>query len=275
MTIQCPYCERSYNENETNCPYCGALTGVHPHEAPKPSSDAKRSTVPQTIEELRAFCARHQMPLEKMRFFIGEDYRGARAFGIYRDRDGSFVVYKNKADGSRAIRYQGPDEAFAVREIYEKLREETLRRKNGDAPSRAVAPARRSSGFSLSKIFYIIAIVLFGVNLLRAAIDNRPNRGYYRYLGDYYYYQSGDWYCYDDDISDWLLYPAVDSLLEDNYAEYYESGSYDDSYPVSDFSDTDYYRSSSSSDYDDDDDDDWDYDWDDWDDDDTDWDDDW
>ncbi len=33
------------------------------------------------------------------------------------------IVYKNKADGSRSIRYRGPDEAYAVRALYEKLLE--------------------------------------------------------------------------------------------------------------------------------------------------------
>ena len=271
MTIQCPYCERKYSDAESNCPYCGAINGVGPR-TPQPAPAANKSSLPQTIEELQAFCARHEMPLEKMRFFIGEDYRGARAFGIYRDARGECVVYKNKADGSRAIRYQGPDEAFAVREIYEKLREETLRRKSGSTPSRARVPVRRSGGISVSKMFFIIFAVIVGVNLLRGAVNNRPKRGYYRYEGEYYYYQSGKWYGYDDDINDWLLYPAVDSLLEDDYSEYYESVRYDESYPVSNFSDTEYYESSRSSD---DDDDSWDYDWDDWDSGDTDWDSDW
>lgn len=276
MMIRCPYCECSYNDNESNCPHCGALAGVAPHAAPKPATNEKRSTIPQTIEEMQAFCARHKMPLEKMRFFIGEDYRDARAFGIYRDARGDCVVYKNKSDGSRAIRYQGPDEAFAVREIYEKLREETLRRKNVDTPGRAAASTRRSIRFPLSKIVFVIFLVVFGLSSLRNILDKSPNSGYYRYQGNYYYYQSGDWYRYNQDRNAWLLYQAVDGLLEDNYAEYYESNYYDDSYPVSDFSETEYYQNKSSSrDNEDDDDDDWDYDWDDWDSNDTDWDDDW
>ncbi len=78
--------------------------------------------IPQTIEELKAFCAEKGMPLEKMRFFIGENIQEPKAFGIYRDENDRFVVYKNKADGSRAVRYSGPDEAYAVRELYLKLK---------------------------------------------------------------------------------------------------------------------------------------------------------
>lgn len=57
-----------------------------------------------------------------MRFYIGEDFKEPKAFGVFKDTDGNFVVYKNKADGSRAIRYRGPDETHAVNEIYQKMR---------------------------------------------------------------------------------------------------------------------------------------------------------
>ncbi len=63
------------------------------------------------------------MPLLKMRFFIEEDFRLPKAFGIYRDGN-DIVVYKNKADGTRVIRYQGPDEEYAVSDIFAKLLEE-------------------------------------------------------------------------------------------------------------------------------------------------------
>lgn len=62
------------------------------------------------------------------RFFIGEDYKEPKAFGIYQDGN-RFIVYKNKADGSRAIRYDGLDEAYAVNEIYLKLKEEIANQK--------------------------------------------------------------------------------------------------------------------------------------------------
>ena len=55
---------------------------------------------PKTIDELRWFCDDHNIPAREMRFFIGEDFKEPKAFGIYRDDDGDFVVYKNKADGS-------------------------------------------------------------------------------------------------------------------------------------------------------------------------------
>ena len=61
-------------------------------------------------------------------FFIGIDYRQPRAFGIYQAGN-EFIVYKNKADGTRAVRYQGTDEAYAVNELYLKLKDEILNQK--------------------------------------------------------------------------------------------------------------------------------------------------
>lgn len=46
------------------------------------------------------------------------DFRQPKAFGIYKDSDGNFVVYKNKGDGTRAEHYRGKGEAYAVNEIY-------------------------------------------------------------------------------------------------------------------------------------------------------------
>ena len=40
-----------------------------------------------------------------------------------------FIVYKNKADGTRAVRYKGTDEAYAVNELYLKLKDEILNQK--------------------------------------------------------------------------------------------------------------------------------------------------
>ena len=75
------------------------------------------------------------LPLEEMRTFIGEDYKGAKAFGIYKDEtDGTFVVYKNKEDGTRAVRYKGSDEAYAVNELYQKMKERVAVQKAHQQP---------------------------------------------------------------------------------------------------------------------------------------------
>ena len=85
----------------------------------------------QSIEDLKQKCAEKNMPLEKMRFFIGEDRKEPKCFGVYQDeRTGNWVVYKNKADGTRAVRYEGPDEARAAQEIWHKIGDEVKHRKD-------------------------------------------------------------------------------------------------------------------------------------------------
>jgi hypothetical protein len=120
----CAYCGTALASGDEVCPSCGASNPFH-----IPGGEAG-TRKPRTIEELQAFCEDKGMPLEKMRFFIGINEPSARAFGIYRDGD-RFIVYKNKSDGSRAVRYDGPDEAYAVNELYLKLLEEHRLRLNG------------------------------------------------------------------------------------------------------------------------------------------------
>ena len=113
------------------CAHCGEPLAKRDKVCPRCGAEVETDTTPKTIYELRWFCAQHNMPLAQMRFFLGEDYEGPRAFGVYQDDDGDFVVYKNKADGTRAVRYRGPDEAHAVHEIYQKLLSEIAQRKGG------------------------------------------------------------------------------------------------------------------------------------------------
>lgn len=239
---------------------------------------------PQTIDELKRFCAEQGMPLERMRFFIGEDYRGARAFGIYETEDGDFVVYKNKANGERAIRYQGPNEAYAVNELYEKLKSETeQRRERGSATRGASRSGQRGrGGHKIRNI--LIAVAAAFLLVCAIAVWKVPDRGYYRYDGQSYYYDDSSWYGYDFTVNDWYLIEDVADELADHFRDYYVSEAYDDAYDVGDFRDSAYYEydhyddySSYDSDsyYSDSDDYDWDDDWDDWDDYDTDWDSDW
>lgn len=288
MRTVCPYCETEFDSSAAVCPSCGA-------PAPAPSEDGqapRAGAVPATIDELKAFCASHRMPLEKMRFFIGEDYRGPRAFGIFRDADSSFVVYKNKSDGSRSIRYRGSDEAFAVREIYQKLKDEVALRRgaqsNSAYQSRASvsqsgavrAPVRKKRGCLTLPVILTLLLLIGGI-FVALRLDKAPTRGYYRYNSNYYYYQNDDWYYYSYSLLRWIAADTVDQELAEHPDEYYESVYYRDDYAIEDFSSTPFYESSDSgssysySDRDDDDDDDWDYDYDDWDAGDTDWDSDW
>ena len=114
------YCGGYISETDEVCPNCGAVNEQYKRVG---------EGVPQTIEELKAWYTAHNLPPEEVtRFFIGKDYKEPKAFGIYQDGE-RFIVYKNKADGSRAIRYEGGDEAYAVNELYLKLKEEIARQK--------------------------------------------------------------------------------------------------------------------------------------------------
>ena len=265
----CEYCGAVIRSTDRECPACGA---PNPSFVPEPAPVRSRSGgVPQTIEELQAFCADRGMPLQRMRFFIGRDERSPKAFGIYRDGD-EFVVYKNKSDGSRAVRYRGPDEAYAVKELYDKLKEEHAKRA-GTTPSRS-SSGTRSASYDRRKaakkpqlyILFIIALMLAAYFLLGSV--GHWKDGYYRYNDDLYYRYGSSWYV-DDGYGDWTesyYFPDPD------YGEYYEGRSYDDSWGASDFKDSWYWEDAHSSDSD------WDYDdydYDSWDSGDTDWDSDW
>ncbi|MEE3495771.1 MAG: hypothetical protein VZR06_11460 [Butyrivibrio sp.] len=76
---------------------------------------------PKTIDELKDYYQKSGYA-NKTRFFVGYNFERAKAFGIYLDEStGEYVVYKNKDDGSRKVRYRGKDEEFAVSELYERL----------------------------------------------------------------------------------------------------------------------------------------------------------
>ena len=243
-----------------------------------PELEPGRVTTPRTIEELLAFCERHKLPLAKMRFFIGLDYPGAKAFGIYRDGDGQFVVYKNKADGSRAVRYRGPDEAHAVSEIFEKLKSEATVQRAHAASLRAQSAAQGGASFGAEESETRLpakkkkaSALLIGFIALAAAITIgrtvahiRPQirPGYYSYGGQTYYSQQGDWYGYDDAMDYWVPV-IVDDELQNHAGDYYASYSYDTNYGVSDFADSEYYSYDSSGSYDSDSSSSWDWDWDD------------
>ncbi len=300
----CPACGAPVSPGEDFCSYCGALiprneaaaaTAQAVQSAPESERPARRVQTPQTIEELLAFCQRHELPLAKMRFFIGLDYPGAKAYGIFRDKNGDFVVYKNKADGSRAVRYRGPDEAYAVNELFQKLKDEA-------SGQRARVAAARTPGYPASSahgnnpynhpnemrasrrprkrktnallIGIIAAAAEITIGRTAAAIHNNTqqvphfSQGYYQYNDNYYYNYNDDWYLYNNDIGTWYPIYTVDDELTDNYYDYYTSYSYDDDYGVQSFSDSSYYddysgSSSYSSDWDSGSDSSWSWDWDD------------
>ncbi|MGN1203657.1 MAG: hypothetical protein ACI4SA_01260 [Lachnospiraceae bacterium] len=287
MKLKCEYCDSWINDYDAVCPNCGATNSHYTRQA---------DGTPKTIEELKRWAKEKNLPLKEMRTYIGEDYRGAKAFGIYKDAaTETFIVYKNKADGTRVIRYQGDDEAYAVNELYQKMKERVAQQKSAGAASRSGSGYSSGSGnrrpahnsifknrfIRLLLIIIIIQILLPMIFSCSVSIQNAssPRTGYYTYNNTPYYYSHGNWYTWLDD--GWTVAAMADWMTEDS-AGYYDSYSYDSSAVYEDFSDSPYYTADSDLNDDDDDwgnddwddDSDWDYDYD-WDSGFDDWDSDW
>ncbi len=261
MKIKCDYCSAMIDETSERCPNCGA-----------PLSGANRTSneQPKTIEELQAWYVAHHLPPEEItRFFIGKNITEPKAFGIYKDGNGDCVVYKNKSTGERAIRYQGSDEAYAVNELYQRLRAEIVDQKANrpsNQPPAADGKKKKRKGCGCM----IAILVLFLIGAILSVFDNTPPNGYYNYHGTQYYHQGSSWYYYDSNTDDWYESQDID-IDKDNASDYRV---YDHS--GKDFESTSWYDAGSNSDdYDWDDDDDWGGSSSDWDSGSTDWDSDW
>lgn len=263
MNVKCDYCGSMVDERSQNCPICGApLSGVN----------RTASEQPKTIEELQAWYSAHNLPPEEItRFFIGKNITEPKAFGIYKNEVGDCVVYKNKANGERAVRYQGADEAYAVNELYQRLRAEIVDQKannpkNGSSKNDA---KKKSKRLGCGCLVVLIVLSLFAI----VSADSIPD-GYYKYDNTEYYNQGSKWYKYDANNDTWLQAAegsALDKAITDNVDQY----KYNDHQGMS-FEESNWYDNGNSSD----DGDDWDSD-DRWDSDDswssssTDWDSDW
>lgn len=257
MKIKCDWCGSWINDFDQVCPNCGGVNNNYNRNA---------NGTPQTIEELKAWAKAMNLPLQEMRTFIGEDYKGAKAFGIYKDEsDGTFVVYKNKADGTRAVRYKGTDEAYAVNELYQKMKERVAEQKahqkpqntgNTSTPGRSTAYSGKRRKHSLLRnllIGYFVAIALIAIcNVVFAghafynvwSVTDRPSTGYYTYGNQPFYYYRGDWYEWDNGA--WTSAPN-ESWMESDYEDYYDSYSYDSDSDYEDFTDSPYYSYDDSS----------------------------
>ena len=214
MKVYCDYCGSQIDGTCEECPHCGAVNTHFVRTA---------STTPQTIEELKAYCSKNNLPLEKMHVHIGEDYKAPKAFGIYKDEHtGHFVVYKNKGDGSRAVRYEGTDEGYAVNELYTKIKDLVMDAREAtvkvERRQRGVnyEPQKRKKGVSKSTI---IAIVIIVAVLLFAGISNaisESKNGYYDHNGTQYYRHNDYWYYFDDAADAWLSTSNMSSYIDDD-----------------------------------------------------------
>lgn len=276
MKIQCDYCGNTYEDTQKNCPSCGA---------PNPSH--QNSGKPKSIEELQAwYTARHLPAPEVTRFFIGVDYKKPKAFGIYKDENGDFVVYKNKANGSRAIRYKGKDEQYAVNELYQRLKDEIVHQKaagsgfGSSSSSGSRSSKKKKHPFDafmdfLVRGFFVFIVLAVLWQAIATPILGKHN-GYYKKENVTYYDYQGSWYYWDSDTSDWYEIskhdPEIQEIVTD-YDSYYVTKEWNSSVSAGNWDNSSFYESYHSSD-----DSDSDYDWgggDSWDSDSTDWDSDW
>lgn len=257
MKIRCEYCDSWINDFDKVCKNCGGTNANFKRQA---------NGTPATIEELKEWALKKNLPLKDMRTYIGENYKGAKAFGIYKDeKTGNFIVYKNKADGSRSVRYEGPDEAYAVNELYQKMKERIAEQKQhmtqkNSKNTRKTAKNQKGVIRLVVTLYIIFVVVIVLFSCIRRI--GRADTGYYNYGNSVYYHSShNNWYIWQND--DWYGTTVPDEL-NDNYESYYESAGYTYDVEYGDFSTSDSYQDEldSYSDSDDDWDSDWDSSWD-------------
>ena len=268
-TSKCRYCGATILSSDQKCPNCGAANDQYVQET------ERTVFFPKTIDELREYCAERGMPLLRMRFFIGENYTEPKAFGIYKEGD-RFIVYKNKANGNRSIRYHGPDETYAVKELFMKLLDECHIRgiyPDGKPPEEAT---ENNSGGTKKKLkdntkvilTCLVTLVLVTIVVIILTSIKHGKDGYYNVKGtDLHLYRYADnWYC--NYGSDWEKTDTFGIEIDETNLEF-AGKNYDTDWNEPDFKQSREWEtireshSSGSSDYDS------------WDSGDTDWDSDW
>ena len=253
MKIQCSRCGNFIDETAERCPSCGAF-----------NENMKRTGngVPTTIDELKRWYVDHNLPDEEItRFFIGKNYNGPKAIGIYKDDfSGDIVVYKNKDDGSRKVRYQGRDEAYAVNEIYLKLKEEINLQKAKNMQvhsesrlSQTTYKSRKRGNITKGFIIFVIFIAIASIGTLAYVQSKSPSNIVYE-ANEVATTQGTTNNNSNDDSNawSWMLFNSDTSYPNSSYNDYDSSRDYSDSWSSSDYSDswssTDYFDSWSSND---------------------------
>ncbi len=243
MKIKCNYCDNYFDDTNAVCPYCSA-----PNDGVVRTSKEQ----PVTIEDLlKWYNDRALPPFEVTRFFIGENYTQPRAFGIYKDeQSGNFIVYKNKNNGTRSIRYEGTDEAYAVNELLQKLKEEIINQKKnqvkngGQQRDSSDKQTQKKSGKfikAIKALGYAIVICIL-TYFYFGGEDLEVKHGYYGYDDEIYCCYGEDypvsWSKYLDIEDDWTYkLSSVPEVFEKNSTaqEYYLSEEWDSSLGVPDF----------------------------------------
>lgn len=264
MKITCEFCGTEYDDTLEKCPSCSA-------ENKNVRKQTKEN--PTTIEELAEwYRAKNLPPYETTRFFIGQDVKQPRAFGIYKNETtGNVTVYKNKDNGQRAVRYEGTDEAFAVNEIFTKLKEQIILQKQGNiqnnqrsstpapspstsAPSPSTLTRCQTTQGSKKKRSFptVIVVLLVAIFVLPCLVTCfvevtkellSPQEGYYKYNNGYYYHWVSDenYYKYDSNLCDWVYCEDGESVppsVRGKAQKYFVSIDYNDDPAYIDFADS-------------------------------------
>ena len=232
MKVKCDYCGNYIEETTESCEHCGAPNGQYRRTA---------NSQPETIGQLKEWYTAHNLPDENItRFFIGKDYKGARAFGIYQDVNGDFVVYKNKSDGTRAERYRGDDEAFAVNELYQKLRSEIANQKarNGKSVSSSGLEEKMKKLNKIIGITFCVGFTVALISVFAVNIHSSHKEGYYRYQNQYFYHYDSNFYYYNDADDEWRKYSydfkedIDDYYVDDDVPEYVDNFKNSEAYEI-------------------------------------------
>ena len=232
-----------------------------------------------SIQDIKNLAEKHNIPLTEMRFFVGENYTKPKAFGIY-EENGEFIVYKNKDNGQRAIRYQGKDEAEAAQILMVKIVEETkLRQKNADwwqhqedlaenneyvkeytkeINERYPETTKRYRIYDffmdfftykglyyfyiLLALFLMVYSIFLSYEFYKESQNNHPNisSGYYVNNNDLYYYNYPRWYIWNSESWDSYNY----DYKVDVYSNWtFSDKVYEDTYKIEeDFIDFNEYK---------------------------------
>ena len=223
-----------------------------------------------TLSDLETFFFEKNIPQEKIRFFVNENRKDRKCFGIYQDIDtGKYIVYKNKADGSRFVRYEGDDETKAVSIFFAKLKEEmSIRDGKRDTYTTKTLSKKKQNKLAVIPIVSVSLIIVAVFTMISLASIFSPKKGYYYQNDNWYYYSNHNWYSYNEYYDDWDYYYG-----DDISSDYFYDTQWEQDMGITDFEDSYYYYYEyesyySDSDYDS-------YDYDSWDSSDTDWDSDW
>ena len=238
-------------EAAEHCPLCGAPVAVE--EEPEPEVPAQQpEQTPRTVAELLALCDSFETDPAAHRFYIGKDEKDATGYGLFVDEFGDYVFYHNHRSHQRSIRYKGRDEAYAVGELYSRMKEAHLfyrpvarQEESGKRHHHSHSGQSSRQRKRIRRRRWAVAIAAVVACLVAAVVLRwqalQPKDGYYHYQDRYYYLQQRQWYAYDSVMETWSKTQPNETVVA-NHSLYYRSTYYWEGSPVSDFRESGFYH---------------------------------